>query len=270
MKKRIVTLLLALGLAVSLAACGAKDQGTANKKLVVGATPNPHQEILEFVKPKLAEEGIELEIKSFTDYVVPNNALNGKEIDANFFQHQPYLTDFNAKNGTNLISAGSVHFEPLGIYPGKSASLDNVPEGAEIGVPNDATNEARALKLLESQGLIKLKEGAGLNATPLDIVENPKNIKIRELEANQVPLSIKDMDFGVINGNFALQASLIDSVLITEGAESDAAKEYANILAIRPEDKDKEEIKALIKVLTSEDTKTFMEEKYGITVVPVF
>lgn len=253
-------------LGLGLVACGG---GSNDKKLTVGATPNPHQELLEFVKPKLEEQGYELEIKSYTDYVVPNNAVASREIDANFFQHQPYLTDFNDKNGTNIVSAGSIHFEPLGLYSAEFTSLNQLPENAKIAVPNDTSNEARALQLLEAQGLISLKEGVGLNATPQDIVERKNNIEIVELDAAQVARALPDVDFAVINGNYALQANVIDRVIVTEDPESEAATEYANIIAVLPEMKDDPRVKALVEALKSDETKEFIKEKYGVQVVAV-
>lgn len=239
-------------------------------KVTVGASPSPHAEILEAVKGQLASQGIELVIQEFTDYVLPNNALFSGELDANYFQHQPYLTDFNANNKTDLVSAASIHFEPLGIYPGKAATLADLKDGAKIAVPNDTTNEARALGLLAAQGLFTLKEGVGLAATPKDIVENPKNLKFVELAAEQIPTAIGEVDLAVINGNYALPAGLIDSVLVVEDPKSEAAVEFANVLAIRPGSKDDPNIAALVKALTSEETRKFIEGKYGVTVVPVF
>lgn len=265
--KKILTLILALTLILTFTACSG---GTDDKTIVIGATPAPHAEILEFVKPILEKEGYTLEIKVFTDYVLPNNALNSKELDANFFQHKPYLDNFNEKNGADLVSAGVVHFEPLGVYPGRSTSLEELPDGAVIGVPNDPSNEARALKLLEANGIIKLKEGAGFEATAADIAENPHNIKVQEMEAAQVAISIQDLDFGVINGNYAISANLSDRVLVTEAIDSDSANEYVNIVAVRPGDESKPKIEALIKALNSEETRKFIEETYAGVCVPKF
>lgn len=281
--KKFITTVLALALTLTLAGCvsttpassvppkaDAPAAPTATSKLVVGASPAPHAEILESVKAQLAAEGIELVITEFTDYVLPNNALSDKLIDANYFQHQPYLTDFNAKNKTDLVSAVAVHFEPLGIYAGKTATLADIKDGAKIAVPNDTTNEARALNLLAAQGLFKLKDGVGLEATPKDIIENPKKLNIVELAADQIPTAITEVDFAVINGNYALPAGLMDKVLVVEDPKSEAAKEFANVLAIRPDSKEDPRIVALVKALTSEETRKFISEKYGVTVVPVF
>lgn len=292
--KRLFTIFVAAALAASLlAACGSSastapsqpaseassqpasaslpaSTSGATTKLVVGASPAPHAEILEQVVPILAEQGIELEIKVFNDYVVPNTALNDGSLDANYFQHKPYLDDFNAKNGLDLVSAAAIHFEPLGIYPGKSNDLAAIKDGAVIGVPNDATNEARALKLLEAQGLITLPEGIGFEAVPADIIDNPHKIKFVELEAAQLPASLPDLDFAVINGNYAVGANIADTVLVTESKDSDSAQTFANIIAVRKGDENRPEIKALIAALESEQIRTFILETYKGVVVPVF
>lgn len=236
----------------------------------VGASPAPHAEILESIKPALAAEGVNLEIVEFTDYVIPNMALDEGDIDANYFQHYPYLADFNEKNGTDLVSAGAIHFEPLGIYPGKTASIEALADGATIAIPNDATNEARALLLLEKLGLIKLADGVGLSATPLDITENTKNIKFEEIEAAQVPNVLPDVDLAVINGNYALGAGLAGKVLTTEDKDSEAAQEFANIVAVRTGDESRPETQKLIAALQSDETAAFINEKYNGTVIPVF
>jgi D-methionine transport system permease protein len=241
------------------------------EKLKVGASPAPHAEILKEAKAALAKKGYDLEIVEYTDYVQPNNALEAKEIDANYFQHVPYLVDFNEKYGTKLVSAGTVHYEPFGIYAGKTKSLDDLKEGSKIAVPNDVTNEARALLLLEANGILKLKDGAGLDATKNDIVENPKKVEIIEVEAAQTPRSLQDVDVAVINGNFAIAAGLkVKDALATESAESEAAKTFANIIAVRDGDTEKESIKALMEVLQSDEIKKFIETKYDGAVVPIF
>ncbi len=252
------------------ASAASSEAPAATAVLKVGATPAPHAEILEFVKDQLKEKGIDLQIIEFTDYVLPNNALDSGELDANYFQHKPYLDDFNAKNGTKLVSAAAIHFEPLGVYPGKSADINAIPDGAEIAVPNDTTNEARALQLLASLKIIELKPDAGLLATALDITANPKNVKIVETEAAQLPRTVQDVDFAVINGNYALEAGIADKVLATEDKSSEGAQEFANIIAIKEGDEGREDIKALIAALQSDETKKFIEEKYGVSVVPVF
>ena len=251
----------------------AAPSGEAPKELVVlkvAASPAPHAEILNSVKDAMAAEGYDLQVTEYTDYIMPNNAVFNNEMDANYFQHQPYLTDFNEKNKTDLVSAVSVHFEPLGVYPGKAASLNDLADGATIVVPNDPTNEARALNLLAAQGIIKLADGVGLAATVKDITENPKNVKITEVEAAQVPMALPDYDFGVINGNYAVGAGLSGSILVSEDPNSEAAQTFANIVAVKPGRENDPAIQALVKVLTSEDTRKFITDKYGVAVVPVF
>ena len=251
----------------------AAPSGEAPKELVVlkvAASPAPHAEILNSVKDAMAAEGYDLQVTEYTDYIMPNNAVFNNEMDANYFQHQPYLTDFNEKNKTDLVSAVSVHFEPLGVYPGKAASLNDLADGATIVVPNDPTNEARALNLLAAQGIIKLADGVGLAATVKDITENPNNVKITEVEAAQVPMALPDYDFGVINGNYAVGAGLSDSILVSEDPNSEAAQTFANIVAVKPGRENDPAIQALVKVLTSEDTRKFITDKYGVAVVPVF
>lgn len=282
--KRILVTLLGAITALSLTACGTGNSdaqtssteqtgsgsSTGTTVLKVGASPSPHAEILNFVKDQLAEQGIELEVVEFTDYVLPNKSLEAGEIDANYFQHQPYLDDFNAKEGANLIGAVKVHFEPFGIYPGKTASLEELQDGAEIAVPNDTTNEARALQLLEQQGLIKLKEGVGLEATVKDITENPRNLKITELPAEQLSRALSDVDFAIINGNYALSAGLAGKALVTEGVDTEAKEKFQNVLAVRSGDENRPEIKALISALTSDETRDFIEQTYPGVVIPVF
>lgn len=262
---------IALSLAVGLTGCGAQKQGPVKEgSIVVGASPSPHAQILEAVSEQLAQKGYQLEIKEFTDYIMPNTALEDGELDANFFQHQPYLTDFNEKNGTKLVSAAAIHFEPLGIYGGKTADLADLPEGAQIAVPNDTTNEARALWLLQAQGIIEVDEQAGLEATKQDITSNPKNVEIVEMEAAQLPRALADVDFAVINGNYAVAAEIADQVLVTEDKDSEAAKQYANIVAVREGDENREDIKALVEALQSDEVKAYIEETFGSTVIPVF
>lgn len=259
-----------------LAGCGSSDAsngGSGDDKVIkVGASPAPHAEILEQVKAQLAEEGYTLEIQEFSDYVQPNLALSNGELDANYFQHITYLEDFDAERGLDLVSAGGIHFEPLCIYPGKTAGFSDLADGAKIAVPNDATNEARALVLLQDQGLIKLKDGAGLSATKNDIVENPKNIEIIEAEAAALPRTLADVDMAVINGNYAIGAGLDPaSALASEAVDSEAADKYVNVVAVRPADKDSEKIQALIKALQSDTVKQFIASTYdGGAVVAVF
>ena len=274
LRKFVVSFLacsIALSLAVGLTGCGAQKQGPVKEgSIVVGASPSPHAQILEAVSEQLAQKGYQLEIKEFTDYIMPNTALEDGELDANFFQHQPYLTDFNEKNGTKLVSAAAIHFEPLGIYGGKTADLADLPEGAQIAVPNDTTNEARALWLLQAQGIIEVDEQAGLEATKQDITSNPKNVEIVEMEAAQLPRALADVDFAVINGNYAVAAEIADQVLVTEDKDSEAAKQYANIVAVREGDENREDIKALVEALQSDEVKAYIEETFGSTVIPVF
>lgn len=274
LRKFVVSFLacsIALSLAVGLTGCSAQKQGPVKEgSIVVGASPSPHAQILEAVSEQLAQKGYQLEIKEFTDYIMPNTALEDGELDANFFQHQPYLTDFNEKNGTKLVSAAAIHFEPLGIYGGKTADLADLPEGAQIAVPNDTTNEARALWLLQAQGIIEVDEQAGLEATKQDITSNPKNVEIVEMEAAQLPRALADVDFAVINGNYAVAAEIADQVLVTEDKDSEAAKQYANIVAVREGDENREDIKALVEALQSDEVKAYIEETFGSTVIPVF
>lgn len=242
----------------------------ANKKITVAASPTPHAEILAQVKDALAEKGYELEVVEFTDYVQPNLVVDAGDIDANFFQHAPYLNNFNEEKGTKLVSVATVHYEPLGIYAGKTKDLANIPDKAAIAVPNDTTNEARALLLLEANGLIKLKEGAGLTATKNDIAENPHNIDIVELEAAQVSRVINEVDFVVLNGNYALDAGLnVTDAVAKEEQDSEAAQTYANILVVKEGNEAREDIKALIDALKSEAVKTYINDTYKGAVVAI-
>ena len=250
----------------------AKESAKSEITLKVGATPVPHKEILEFAKPILKEKGVNLEIVDFTDYVLPNKALATKELDANYFQHVPYLEDFSKENKLDLAYTVKVHFEPMGIYPGKVKALEKLAQGGKIAVPNDTTNEARALLLLEKAGLIKVKPGAGLKATKKDIVENTKKLEIVELEAAQIPRSLPDVDLAVINGNYAVQAGLQagKDALLSEDKNSEAADTFANIVAIRKGEENNAGIKILGQVLNSPEVKKFIEDKYQGAVVPVF
>ena len=237
----------------------------------VGASVTPHAEILEQVKDTLAEQGYTLEIVEYNDYVLPNTALEAGDLDANFFQHQPYLDDFNAENGTHLVSVAKVHFEPFGIYAGKTDSLDALQDGAKVAVPNDTTNEARALLLLEAQGLIKLKEDAGLTATVLDIEENPKNLEIQEIEAAQLVRSLPDVDIACINGNYAAEGGLdVADAIAVEASDSLAAETYGNVIAVKEGNEDSAKTKALVDAVLSDKVKQYIQETYGNAVVPVF
>jgi D-methionine transport system substrate-binding protein len=238
------------------------------ESLSVAATAVPHAEILEFVKPALAKEGVELDIKVFTDYVQPNVQVAEKRLDANFFQHQPYLDEFNKSRKTDLVSVAGIHVEPFGAYSSKIKTLNELPEGANVVIPNDATNGGRALLLLQKAGILTLKPEAGILATPKDIVENPKNIKVRELEAATLPRVLNQVDLALINTNYALEAKLNPSkdALAIEGSESP----YVNILVTRSDNKDSAAVQKLAKALQSEDVKTFINDKYKGAVVPAF
>ena len=241
------------------------------QKIVVGASPAPHAEILKAANDVLKEKGYELEIKEYVDYIQPNLALESGDLDANYFQHLPYLESFYMENGTNLVSAGAIHYEPFGVYAGKTTSLDELQDGATIAVPNDTTNEARALLLLEAQGLIKLKEDAGLTATKNDIVENPKNLQLYEVEAAQLPRVIGDVDVAVINGNYAIEAGYkVSDALAVEASDSLAATTYGNVVAVRAGEENDPAIQALIEALTSDEVKAFIESTYDGAVVPLF
>lgn len=244
----------------------AEEKGT----ITVAASPTPHAEILEVAKPILAEQGWNLEITQFDDYILPNQVVDSGEIDANYFQHIPYLDEFNAERGTHLVNAGGIHYEPFGIYPGTKKSLDEVADGDVIAVPNDTTNEARALLLLQDNGLITLKEGAGLTATVQDIVENPHNLEIKELEAAQVPRVVEEVAFVVLNGNYALQAgfSVAKDSIAYESADSEAAKTYVNVIAVKEGNENSEGIKALVDVLKSDEIKQYINEHYDGAVIP--
>jgi len=287
--KRILALASAVLLSVSLlAGCGSTAASTTASSaaasasgsaasgetvtLKVGASPTPHAEILKQVVDDLAKEGVNLQIVEFTDYVQPNTALESGDLDANYFQHVPYLNDFNQKNGTHLVSVAQIHYEPMGIYAGKSSALDSIPDGATIAVPNDVTNEARALLLLQANGIIKLKDGAGLDATKLDIAENPKNVEIVEVEAAQVASKLPDVDLGVINANYALEAGLSPATdaLASETADSTAAQTYANVLVVKEGNENNEAIQKLVKALQSEKIRNYINDTYKGAVVPIF
>lgn len=243
-----------------------EEKGT----ITIAASPTPHAEILEAAKPILAEQGWTLEITEFDDYILPNQVVDSGELDANYFQHIPYLEEFNAQNGTALVNAGGIHYEPFGIYPGTKKSLDEVAEGDVIAVPNDTTNEARALLLLQDNGLITLKEGAGLTATVQDIEENPYKLEIQELEAAQVPRVVEEVAYAVMNGNYALQAgfSVRNDSIAYESADSEAAKTYVNVIAVKEGNENNEGIKALIDVLKSDEIRQFINDKYDGAVIP--
>ena len=294
--KKLLSTALAASLILSLAACGSaaspapasseaastssevassaaeSTNDLAGTKLVVAASPTPHAEILGVAKEILAEQGITLDIKEFSDYVQPNLVTENGEVDANYFQHTPYLESFNAENGTHLVSVGAIHYEPFGIYPGKSNDLANIADGATIAVPNDTTNEARALQLLAAQGIITVREGAGLTATVNDIEENPHNVKIQEIEAAQLPRTVQDVDFAVINGNYAMEAgfSVGKDALATEDATSEAAQTYANVLVVKEGNENNPAIQALLAALQSDKVRDYINETYDGAVMPIF
>mgnify|MGYP002510509388 CR=1 FL=1 len=277
MKKRVLALLFAGVLAAAaLTGCGGSDKGSdsgsgdsGSKTVKVAASSTPHAEILEEAKGLLEAEGYELEVTVFDDYVQPNEVVESGDFDANYFQHIPYLESFNEEKGTHLVNAGGIHYEPFGIYPGTKKSLDELAEGDTIAVPNDTTNEARALLLLQDNGVITLKEGAGLNATVNDIEENAKNVKIEELEAAQVSRVVDEVAFAVLNGNYALEAgySVKSDAIAYEQSDSEAAKTYVNVIAVKEGNEENEAIQALVKVLKSDDIKKFIDEKYDGAVI---
>lgn len=275
MKKLVAVGLTGVLLAGLLTGCGAKGgdakKGKEDSKVVkVAASATPHAEILEEAKPLLKEKGYELDIKVFDDYVQPNEVVESGDFDANYFQHTPYLESFNKEKGTHLAVAGEIHYEPFGIYPGTKKKLDEIAEGDKIAVPNDTTNEARALLLLQDNGIIKLKKGAGLEATVNDITENPHKVEIVELEAAQVPRVVGESAYVVLNGNYALQAgySVGKDALAYEKSDSEAAKTYVNVLVVKEGNENNKGIQALVEVLKSDDIKKFMKEKYDGAVIP--
>jgi len=268
MKKNLLTVLTAAALSVSLlAGCG--SGGTDDKTIRVAASAVPHAEILEQAKPILAEQGYTLEIQIFDDYVQPNEVVESGDFDANYFQHIPYLDSFNEEKGTHLVNAGGIHYEPFGLYPGKESDLANM-QGATIAVPNDTTNEARALLLLQDNGYLTLKEGVGLTATKNDIVDNPYDIEIVELEAAQIPRTLPDVTFGIMNGNYAMEAgyTVANDALLYESAESDAAATYVNVIAVKSGNEESDKIKALVDVLKSDAIKDYITQNYNGGVIP--
>ena len=278
MKKLFLILTGLLLAALTIAGCGGDSKPAASssssssssaKVLKIGATPVPHAEILEIVKPILAKQGIDLQVVEFSDYVQPNLALNDKELDANFFQHEPYLDNFISEHkDVKLVNAGGIHIEPMGIYSKKVKKLDELKDGASIAFPNDPTNGGRSLMLLEKAGLLKLKDGVGVKATVQDITSNPKNLKFQEVEAAQVPRTLDDVDAAVINTNFAMQVNLVptkDAMFM-----EDKTSPYVNIIAVRAGDQDRPEIQALLKALKSDEVKNFINEKYKGAIVPAF
>ncbi|MDN6639173.1 MAG: MetQ/NlpA family ABC transporter substrate-binding protein [Tetragenococcus sp.] len=278
MKKSLKKTLYAgvLGFTVfGLGACAGGSSGDGsddNETITVGASSTPHAEILNQAEDELADEGYDLEVEVFDDYVLPDQALADGDLDANYFQHEPYLDNFNDENDTDLVPAAQIHFEPLGLYPGQTESIDDLEDGAEIAIPNDATNGARALLLLEEAGLIELSDDSGVTATTQDIEENPKDLEITELEASQIARTVEDVDLAVINGNYAVEGGfdVQDDALEIEEEGSEAADTYANIVAVRNGDEDDPAIEALIEAMQSDQVKDYMDEEYQGAVVPLF
>ena len=280
MMKKFLGILLTTALAFGVAGCGgtqdaekdAQADGQESAEAVtitVGASPSPHVDILKAAQPILEEQGIKLEIKEFTDYVLPNKALHSGDLDANYFQHKPYLDTFNEENKMELQSLGGIHYEPMGIFAGNTKALDDLKDGAKIGVPNDPTNEARALLLLQENGIITLKDGVGVDATKMDIAENPKNVEIVEMEAAALPKSMTSLDVAVINGNYALSGGLsIEDALAMEAADSLAAETYANIIAVQKGDEARPELQKLVEVLQSKEIADYITSTFEGAVAP--
>ncbi|MFJ8491730.1 MetQ/NlpA family ABC transporter substrate-binding protein [Streptomyces sp. NPDC094038] len=273
--KLTAAVLAAGALTIGLTACGSdKDSASGSADysgpLVVAASPTPHAEILDYIKDNLAKKaGLDLEVKEFTDYITPNTATEDGSVDANYFQNQPYLDDFNKKRGTHIVPVVTVHLEPLGLYSHKVKSADALKSGATVAVPNDAVNEARALKLLAANGLITLKDGVGSEATPQDIAKNPKNLQFKEVEAAQTARSLDDVDAAVINGNYAISAGIkpAKDALVLESAKNSP---YGNFLAVKKGNEKDPRVKKLAKLLTSPEVKKFIEDKYQGSVIPSF
>lgn len=266
---------VALGGLTACGGSGTAAEGSAaagSTTLTVAASPAPHAEILnDFAAPLLAKEGIELKVKEYTDYIQPNKDTTSGAVDANYFQHITYLENYNAENGTDLVSAGLIHYEPFAVYAGTSNDLDAIADGATIAVPNDPTNEGRALLLLQDLGLIALSDPENLEATPKDIKDNPHNLKFQELEAAALPRALSSVDFAVINGNYAIEAGYhVADALAHESSDSLAVEKYANIICVAKNNEDSRAVKALVKVLTSDDFKAYLEENYGEDVLPAF
>lgn len=269
MKKKILALVLTGVLAVgTLSGCGSASE--EDKTITVAASSTPHAEILEAAKPILEEQGWTLEVTVYDDYVLPNEVVESGELDANYFQHVPYLDSFNEERGTHLVEVGKIHYEPFGIYPGTKSSLDDIAEGDVIAVPNDTTNEARALLLLQDNGVITLKDGAGLTATVNDIAENPYNIEIQELAAEQVARVKDEVAYVVLNGNYALEAgfSVAKDAIAYETSDSEAAKTYVNVIVVKEGNEDNEGVKALVEVLKSDEIKEYINSTYDGAVIP--
>ena len=268
MKKFLAVLLTGAFVVSALSGCGSK--GADDKVIKVAASATPHAELLEQAKPILEEQGYDLQVTVFDDYVQPNEVVEAGDFDANYFQHIPYLDSFNEEKGTHLVNAGGIHYEPFGIYPGTKTDLSQVAEGDSVAVPNDTTNEARALLLLQDNGLITLKDGAGLTATVNDITDNPYNLDIVELEAAQIPRVVPEVAFAVMNGNYALEAgySVAKDALAYESSDSEAAKTYVNVIAVKEGNEGKDKIKALVEALKSDTIKSYINSTYDGAVIP--
>ncbi|KXT73288.1 MetQ/NlpA family ABC transporter substrate-binding protein [Streptococcus gallolyticus] len=276
MKKKVLSLIVTGFVATILTGCGASQAATSsstsdsNTVIKVGANITPHAEILEEAKPILAKKGITLEIVKLEDSITPNTGVIEGSLDANYFQHVPYLEQFNKENDSDLVSIGAIHYEPFGIYAGRVTKLSSLPDGALVAVPNNVTNEARALLLLAQEGIITLNDGAGVNATVEDITDNPKNIQFKELAPEQLVSALPDVDIAVINGNYAIEGGLkVNDALAVEANDGLAAKTYANIIATSPDKKDDDALKTLVEVLQSSEIKSFIEETYDGAVVPL-
>ncbi len=266
--KKIAVIVLCLALVLSLGACAKKN----DKVITVAASPTPHAEILKAAAKVLEKDGWTLEVKEYSDYVVPNNVVEDGEIDANYFQHQPYLDTFNAENGTHLVSVAQVHYEPFGIYAGTKSSIADLEDGDKIAIPNDGSNRARALLLLEANGIITLKKGVGMQATRVDIVDKSVNVEIEEMEAAQIPKVLDSVALAVINGNYALQAGLSveKNAIASEDPDSVSAQTYANVLVVKEGNEESEKTLALKKALLSDDVRAYINETYSGSVVPLF
>lgn len=280
-KKWIATALVAT-LAVGLfAGCGGNNNSTGSsaaessassddKVITIGASVTPHAVILNHLADQFEKEGYELKVVEFTDYVQPNNALEAGDLDANYFQHQPYLDNFNEENGTDIVSVGANLYIPMAIFSEKLTNLDSIPDGATIAVPNDTTNEARALLLLQENGFIKLKDGVDIKATVMDIEDNPHNLKFVEMDAAQIPRAIKDTDLAIVNGNYALDAGLnLDDALLIESSDSTTAQTYANVIAVRAGEENTEKTKVIVKILTYDETKQYIQDSFNGAVLPI-
>ncbi len=271
--KKIISAVLSATLLASLAACSDKNNAAedGNKVIRVGASITPHSEILEQAKPILAEKGITLEIVQIEDSITPNTGVIEGSLDANYFQHVPYLDQFNKENGSDLVSIGAVHYEPFGIYAGRVKDLKDLPDGALVAVPNNVTNEARALLLLQQEGILTLKDDAGINATVEDIIDNPKNIQFQEIAPEQLVASLPDVDIAVINGNYAIEGGLhVSQALAVEANDGLAAQTYGNIVATSADKKDDEALKILVEVLQSEEISNYIKNTYDGAVVPLY